>query len=340
MLRNNCDAMVDVLPYLVHDPDVDNDTLEHNNKIYTVDPYGFHRVGGPQPGMFGPLQRFHGGCMTEAQAVNLVMLPDNWEDNDGLNRGAPEALQNNWVQVGDSFNLIDLQVALGSNPTIPCRIFLVDLAGQQSYVRTVSSVDVTTRRIYWAAGEPVPTTAKVTEVRAEIWNAKYSWMLTIRKPAFSSGAAPASVDAVVFFNRPTAVSNEATYIGTFGRGADRQPGVAGVDDDGNNTTDDASEIGWPGSDDASTIHLVWDESVDGVDVDGNGSIDTSPYEPDNVARGSWVFDPTNGQWYRIIEVMSRTDGSANLRLDREVVGTGFMAMAPAGIVAVYPLGTK
>lgn len=33
-------------------------------------------------------------------------------------------------------------------------------------------------------------------------------------------------------------------------GPDLRPGVAGTDDDGNGTTDDASEIGWPGSDDA------------------------------------------------------------------------------------------
>ena len=344
MLRNNCDAMIDVLPHLVHDPDVDGNVFEHNNRIYAVDPFGFVHVGGT----FGPLTRYHAGYNTEAKATNLVMLPDNWDDNDGQKRGVPELLQATWVQVPQSLNLIDVEVALSSTPTvIPCRVILLDPDGQQSWVRAITSVDLGTRRIYWSDTETVPTTAKVTEVRVEIFNGKYSWMLTVRKSAYASGSAPASVDAVVFFNRPASVANEATYIATFGRGADRQPGVAGFDDDNNGTVDDASEVLWPGTDDLSTIELIWSEDLDddgqldnGEDANGNGQLDISPYPPGKIVPGGYVFDPDNGQWYKITQVLATDRGWADLQLDRIVVGVGKRALAPAGIVAVYSLGTK
>jgi hypothetical protein len=323
MLRNNCDAMLDILPHLVHDPDLDGNVLEHNNRIYAVDPFGFVHVGGN----FGPLTRYHAGYNTDAKATNLVMLPDNWDDNDGQQRGAPEILQADWVQVPQSLNLIDVQVALANSPTvIPCRVILLDPDGQQSWIRTITSVNTVTRRIYWSASESVPTTAKVTEVRVEIFNGKYSWMLTVRKPAYANDAAPASVDAVVFFNRPASIANEATYIATFGRGADRIAGNA---------------------DDLDTIELIWDEDVNkngqldaNEDANGNGQHDVSPYPPQRVVPGGYVFDPENGQWYKILQVLGTTNGSADLQLDRIVTRASSQVMAPSGIVAVYSLGTK
>ncbi|MFP6700468.1 MAG: hypothetical protein VB861_01920 [Planctomycetaceae bacterium] len=344
MLRNNCDAMLDILPHLVHDPDLDGNQLEHNNRIYAVDPFGFVHVGGG----FGPLTRYHAGYNTDAKATNLVMLPDNWDDNDGQQRGAPEILQADWVQVPQSLNLIDVQVALANSPTvIPCRVILLDLDGQQSWVRNITSVNPATRRIYWLASESVPTTAKVTEVRVEIFNGKYSWMLTVRKPAYANGAAPASVDAVVFFNRPASVANEATYIATFGRGADRMPGWAGVDDDNNGTIDDNSELLWPDTDDLSTVDLIWSEDLDNdgqldadEDINGNGQLDVSPYPPSRAVAGGYIFDTANGQWYKILQVLGTANGSADLQLDRMVTRVGNQAMAPSGIVAVYSLGTK
>lgn len=41
-------------------------------------------------------------------------------------------------------------------------------------------------------------------------------------------------------------------------GADGQPGVSGVDDDGNGTTDDFTEIGWPSSDDIQLLRLSYE----------------------------------------------------------------------------------
>jgi hypothetical protein len=323
MLRNNCDAMLDILPHLVHDPDLNGNVLEHNNRIYAVDPFGFVHVGGS----FGPLTRYHAGYNTDAKATNLVMLPDNWDDNDGQQRGAPEILQANWVQVPQSLNLIDVQIALANSPTvIPCRVILLDPDGQQSWVRNIISVNPATRRIYWSASESVPTTAKVTEVRVEIFNGKYSWMLTVRKPAYANGAAPASVDAVVFFNRPASVANEDTYFATFGSGADRIVGNA---------------------DDLDTVELIWNEDVNGngildpgEDFDNDNLIDKSPYPPSRAVAGGYIFDPENGQWYKILRVLRTTNGSADLQLDRIVTRASSQAMAPSGIVAVYSLGTK
>ena len=236
-------------------------------------------------------------------------------------------------------------VSCGESVSRCCRQLPAKVKRSTSFYLT--SVDRGTRRIYWSDAETVPTTAKVTEVRVEIFNGKYSWMLTVRKSAYASGSAPASVDAVVFFNRPASVANEATYIATFGRGADRQPGVAGVDDDNNGTVDDASEVLWPGTDDLSTIELIWSEDLDndgqldnGEDANGNGQLDISPYPPRKIVPGGYVFDPDNGQWYKITQVLATDRGWADLQLDRIVVGVGKRALAPAGIVAVYSLGTK
>jgi len=41
-----------------------------------------------------------------------------------------------------------------------------------------------------------------------------------------------------------------------GAGADGQPGVAGVDDDGANGPDDPGELGWPGSDDVTPLRAI------------------------------------------------------------------------------------
>lgn len=65
-----------------------------------------------------------------------------------------------------------------------------------------------------------------------------------------------------------------------GPGADGQPGEAGVDDDGNGTTDDATELGWAGSDDvANNVFDTWHPNFL-VDLDGDTTWDQCPYSPD------------------------------------------------------------
>jgi hypothetical protein len=77
------------------------------------------------------------------------------------------------------------------------------------------------------------------------------------------------------------------------KGVDGQWGVAGVDDDGDGTIDNATEAGWPGSDDTLPNPIAqgpdgkW--GVAGVDDDGDGTTDNAteagwPGSDDNVMK--------------------------------------------------------
>jgi hypothetical protein len=352
MLKENCDTMIDLLPFLVHDPDRNLNLTDQNGHVYAVDPFGVKFVGGP----FGGRARYHAGYTTRAQIENLVMLPDSWDDNDGEKRAAPVNLSSNWVQVPDTLDLKDVEIAINPTvlnpnspvPTTPCRVILLDPRGRQSFVRDITVVDLATRHIFWNQAEPVPPSAPIVEVRIEVWDAKYSWMLTIRKPHYTAGAAPATVNAVIFFNRPKSPLNEVPYSATFGLGADRKPGKANFDDDNFNGADDVAEIGFPGTDDERTVSVVWNEDLDddgqldnGEDLNGNGSLDVVTYENrPQLIRGGFIFDSTNGYWYRITRIIATDKKSADLEVDRPVIGQGGTAVAPRGIVCVYPLGTK
>lgn len=64
---------------------------------------------------------------------------------------------------------------------------------------------------------------------------------------------------VLILTRPAATQPSLPLPSyTFGPGMDSQPGFAGVDDDGNGSTDDIYEIGWLGSDDSTDIHQFGD----------------------------------------------------------------------------------
>ena len=60
---------------------------------------------------------------------------------------------------------------------------------------------------------------------------------------------------------------EGPVTDSFNYGPDGEPGVAGVDDDGNGLIDDYSDLGWPGAD--------GEPGVAGTDDDGNGTVDDS-----------------------------------------------------------------
>lgn len=374
MLRDNCEAILDVMPDVIHDPDRDGNYIEHNFSIYAVDPYGYVRIqdnqGNPAP--FGPLPRFHAGFNNETLALSLVGLPDSWSDYEGTARTELMALQSDRVKVSSKFNLIDVQQDL---LTSSVRVFLVDPGGQQSRVRTVTGVQPANGIITWAANQPVPPSAisRLSEVRVERQEIKYTWMLTVRKPYFTNGLARATVDVIVFFKRPLSIFNELTYPATLGDGADNAPGVAGVNDNAAGQADDASERGWPGSDDRRTMRVSYAEG------------ETKP----NLRRGTFLFDPDNGQWYRIEQVLATFStedtngngqldpgedlngnqsidtsedvngnggldpgedlngngiidgvGSAAVQVDRDIMSRGVRVMAPQGIVSVFPLGTK
>ena len=147
-------------------------------------------------------------------------------------------------------------------------------------------------------------------------------MLSVRKPYVAEGIAPASVDVVVFFRRPLSAANEVELPATFGYGIDGEPGVQGVDDNGAGGDDDVGEMFWPGSDDRRSVRVSWT----GV----------AP----NIFRGGYIFDPINGQWYRVEQIINTGVNYADLQIDRDVIGRSTTVMIPSGVVSVFPLGTR
>lgn len=317
MLRDNCEAILDVIPDIIHDPDRDGNYVEHNNSVYVIDPWGwasFNRQKTDQqnasqpvtvnpdrfpPAVNGPnLRRFHANFFNENLALSLVGLPDSWGDSEGTARAELLGLQFDRVKVSPKFNLFDVQQDL---LTSSVRVFLVDPSGRQSRVRTVTSVQPANGIITWSASQRVPPSAfgRLTEVRVERQDVKYTWILTVRKPYFPDGLARATVDVVVFFKRPLTINNELWY--------------------------QAAQANVQGQPPRRTMRVSY--------VDN----DTKP----NLRRGTFLFDPDNGQWYRVEQVIQSNNTTfSDLLVDRDIMDPVTRVMAPQGIVAVFPLGTK
>ncbi|MDC0176250.1 hypothetical protein OAJ60_04890 [Planctomycetaceae bacterium] len=234
---------------------------------------------------------------------------------------------------------------------IPIRISLIDPEGRHSQVRTIPVTAAITPNASGGGGTIGPlvfdTAAvnRITEIIVEAQNARFSWMMTVRKPPFSHGglpanhpgaAAPASVDLVVFFQRPFGRANETFYQVESTVGADGQPGVAQYDDNGNGAIDDGNEFFWADSDDRFSLKVTWNSSL----------IDKPP-----IASGRFVFDLKNGQWYRVRNIIREYEDPPNsdifhieFTVDRPLpdplILTAGGMMFPKGIIAVFPLGTK
>ncbi|MEC7558220.1 MAG: hypothetical protein VYA32_13630 [Planctomycetota bacterium] len=235
---------------------------------------------------------------------------------------------------------------------VPIRISLIDPEGRHSQVRIVPFTAAITPNVSGGGtiGPLVFDTAavnRITEIIVEVQNARFSWMMTVRKPSFSHGglpanhpgaAAPASVDLVVFFQRPFGRSNETFYQVESTVGADLQPGVAQFDDNGNGVIDDVNEFFWADSDDRFSLKVIWNNS------------NSSKIKKPPIASGRFVFDLKHGQWYRVRNVIREYDipntvnRAIEFTVDRPLpdplILTAGGMMFPKGIIAVFPLGTK
>ena len=102
------------------------------------------------------------------------------------------------------------------------------------------------------------------------------------------------MDVVVFFRRNYSAKDEQVYPATFTAsmdpGFDGQPGVQGVDDDGDGTTDNNRELGWPGSDDAPRNWVI---------VQYDDAAGDKPY----LKKGGFVTDADGLRWYRIVDII-------------------------------------
>ena len=265
------------------------------------------------------------------------------------------------------------------------QVLIFDKTGNYSETRTLSSV--TGQQIAWAQdlnrdgsigpGEdralPLRFTAdaggtpNVGLVRIEQPVPYYSWLLTVHKD-FNG---PVNVDVVVFNKRDFSELSEQIYYGELVRhnvGFDGVPGTANGgpnsdgDDNGNGVINDASELGYPGSDDAVN-HLVtvnWDPAL----YPGGTA---APVEKPPIRRGAYIYDALNCYWYRIREIESSTSStSATLSLETAIArnntedvsldGTlgdipgedlnnnGALdrsgVIIPRGVIAVFPLKTR
>jgi prepilin-type N-terminal cleavage/methylation domain-containing protein len=262
------------------------------------------------------------------------------------------------------------------------RAVIYDKSGRYSEVRQLSVI--TGQQITWAQdlngngnttdpGEDLPLPLRFTQdinalpniglVQIQQPVPHYSWMLTVRRRA----SGPANVDVVVFSNRDFSQLSEQVYVGAFRRytlGPDGAPGMAGVDDNSNGITDDASEIGYPPN---PPVNTADDQLNNTILVDWDPALYTTAPEKPPIRRGRYIFDPVNGLWYRVQSIRETpTATSALLALEssiarnstEDVSGDGTLGdipgedlnndgtldtggvIIPFGVVAVFPLETK
>ena len=291
---------------------------------YVVDPLGKHLVetsfrqtaNGDYFGNNGtaPIQlmrSFPGiGASNQDQAADAATLPDSWILQVESNQVTYSAGAST-CSLGDlPYDLIPTTPILPVG-YLPSRIVLFDITGKISHVRPISNITGTapSQTLTWPSvvgSGPLPTGFTPVRARVETKERRYTWMLSVRRDGDSF-----QMDVVVFFRRPFSGRDEQVYPATFTAvtdpGYDQQPGVATVDDDGKNGTDDAGELGWPGSDDSARNWVI---------VEYKSAEDKPFYK-----KGGFVCDATNLRWYRILDL---------------VEGTTPASVTPAGITALSP----
>ncbi len=170
----------------------------------------------------------------------------------------------------------------------------------------------------------------------------------------------AELDVAVFYNRSfraaaatpaTSTSGDETYhpltypvsLNVAGcltaggwTGFDGLPGVSGVDDDNNGTTDiNPGESGFPGSDDNRTVIVTFTAGA-------------KPY----LKKGGYMLEPSQLKWYRILDLKDVSSAASNtqtvLLLDQNLryppttaaTVSGISGIFMRGIVEVFSLGSR
>ena len=226
-------------------------------------------------------------------------------------------------------NDVDLS-AINLSGTAVYRVVLFDIDGTHSEVRTPYNINAGALTVDWvpaAPGQPQllptrfdtsPTTGSspnIGKARIEVANQVYTWMLSVRKRP--TGAA--SVDVVVFFKRNFDPNRELVFDAEFRKWklwrdarndyddvppntlTLRKPGIAGVDDNGNGTNDDISEIGYPVS---NTLQQDYPNATVTLKVPSSAQDEDRPHP----RRGGYIYDTKNGVWYRIRAVKNEQFG--------------------------------
>ncbi|MBS0204031.1 MAG: hypothetical protein JSS49_14085 [Planctomycetes bacterium] len=313
-LRNNAEAAIEANLGLLSNAQIGLNT------VAVVDPIGFYDgLGGTLTGTTIP--RTNGGTGNLAYARQLAGLPDSWK----------EVIDDKVA----SFTATSATVPTAFSGAAPSsivnyRAVLVDATGKLAVIRTITGVAGTT--VSWAS--PLPSGFTPARLRLEVQETKYSYILTVRKlsipTVLGDTSWEAEIDVAVFFGRSNKPADETPVAINLpslvknGLGFDNANGVSGVDDDANGSTDDASELGWPGSDDNRTIQVT----------------SGTPF----LKKGSYMLETSMLKWYRIVNFNSST---GMVLLDRDIRVTSATASAGTssaifmkGIVDVFPLGSR
>lgn len=222
------------------------------------------------------------------------------------NRLAAEAavLADSWINQAESFAIgytagdetctlgdltDDLTITVPVDTAFPkSRIVFFDDSGKRSEVRPITAIGAltgTSQAISWTG----PLTISPVRAKVETKDWRFTWLLSVRR-GFSGAS---FMDVVVFFKRSYQGSDEQVYPATFTAttdpGRDAVPGIQNYDDDGNGTTDDASELGYLGSDDTERNWVV---------IQYNSALGKPP-----VKKGGYVTDADNLRWYRITDIV-------------------------------------
>uniref|UniRef100_A0A7C4QRG5 Uncharacterized protein n=1 Tax=Schlesneria paludicola TaxID=360056 RepID=A0A7C4QRG5_9PLAN len=227
----------------------------------------------------------------EVNAARLAVLPDSWT----LQAESLDLANLNTTTTATSIDLTNIDpnvlsqsVQVPTPDLVPDRIVFFDATGRRSIARpiiqtpTAAAVGTTV-----TCAPPLPFGFMPVKVRVESLERRYSYLLSVRRKT----GRPANVDVVVFFRRRFAVEDEQVYSAVFrkiDRGADGQPGNAGVDDNKNGTNDDLAELGAPNSDDKPRNFVI---------VQYNSAAEKPFFK-----KGGFVCDAQNLRWYRIIDV--------------------------------------
>ena len=361
---------------LIHNPDfdlLDSDSdgipdnftylSEHNGLNYMVDPVGYWEqdaVGGVAT-VFGnnapaavtfPIPGRFAASADLASAKALATLPDTFND-----LGEAVALANTSTSVDLP---LDVNLATVNPSDAAYRVLLFNPAEDKSESRLIDSVTSSASgyTVNWTGSLPF---TEVGRVKVHVPTGRYTWLLSVRKRA----SGPANVDVVVFLNRSFDAVAEQVFEAEFrminldptSTDGDGSPGATGVDDDGNGTNDDLTEIGYPGTDDIpnNRVTIRWPDDDDS---------ENDPF----LQRGGYILDTKNCIWYRMQAVESQaSDGTtitARVVLDAAIKanntedlfnfgatdpgedadGSGALdqggAITPRGVIAVYPLGLQ
>lgn len=231
------------------------------------------------------------------------------------------------------------------NSNIPARLIVLDLSLKRTIVRpiAVSNINAAARTLNYSA-EPIILRNGFTPIEfwVETFEPRYTSLLTVRRDFHNLGPGPSS-----------------TY------------GITGVDDDGNGTVDNFNELGWNGTDDIVRnvgadlvvfFRRSFEPAAEQVYEVFNMRKYASGAVPPKIAirwgdestrprikAGGFVFDPTNGYWYKIREVLieqkpvdpdevinAASQNEAIITLDRPPVADTFYVMLPPNVVEVFP----